>query len=75
MLLSKATYIAFKVYVYSVDAFPGNQTHDLGVANDIRICFIWNRAFLVYFYKHLKVTITTIKGIVHLQLAGPHWIA
>ncbi len=32
MLLSKATYIVFKVSIWSVHAFPGNQTHDLGIA-------------------------------------------
>ncbi len=31
-LLSKATYIVFKVSIWSVHAFPGNQTHDLGIA-------------------------------------------
>lgn len=53
MISSKATFIAFKGCVYSVDAFPGNRTHDLGVANNIRL---WNRAFLVYLYKYVKVT-------------------
>ncbi len=37
MLLSKATYIAFKLqfffYILSALAFPGNRTHDLGVAS------------------------------------------
>ncbi len=35
MLLSKATYIAFKLqfYIWSALAFPGNRTHDLGVAS------------------------------------------
>ncbi len=34
-LLSKATYIAFKLqfYILSALAFPGNQTHDCGVAS------------------------------------------
>ncbi len=34
-LLSKATYIAFKLqfYILSALAFPGNRTHDLGVAS------------------------------------------
>ncbi len=29
MLLSKATLIDFNVYILSVHAFTGNQTHDL----------------------------------------------
>ncbi len=35
MLLSKATNIAFKLqfYILSALAFPGNRTHDLGVAS------------------------------------------
>ncbi len=35
MLLSKATYIAFKLqfYILSALAFPGNRTHDIGVAS------------------------------------------
>ncbi len=35
MLLSKATYIAFKLqfYILSALASPGNRTHDLGVAS------------------------------------------
>ncbi len=35
MLLSKATYIAFKLqfYIWSALAFPGKRTHDLGVAS------------------------------------------
>ncbi len=35
MLLSKATYIAFKLqfYILSALAFPGNRTHDLGVVH------------------------------------------
>ncbi len=34
-LLSKATYIAFKLqfYILSALAFPGNRTHDLGIAS------------------------------------------
>ncbi len=34
-LLSKTTYIAFKLqfYILSALAFPGNRTHDLGVAS------------------------------------------
>ncbi len=32
MLLSKATYIAFKIYILSVHV-PGNQTHDLVIAS------------------------------------------
>ncbi len=34
-LLSKATYIAFKLqfYILSALAFPGNRTHDLDVAS------------------------------------------
>ncbi len=30
MFLFKAIYIAFKVHILLVHAFPGNQTHDLG---------------------------------------------
>jgi len=34
MLLSKATYIQGTTFTFiSVLAFPGNQTHDLGVAS------------------------------------------
>ncbi len=38
MLLSKVTYIAFKVHFLSVLAFPGNWKHNLGVANAILYC-------------------------------------
>ncbi len=31
-LLSKATYIAIKVYIL---AFPGNQTHNLAIAGSV----------------------------------------
>ncbi len=35
MLLSKATYISFQLqfYILSALAFPGNRTHDLGIAS------------------------------------------
>ncbi len=32
LFLSKATYVAFKVYILLVHAFSENQTHDLCVA-------------------------------------------
>ncbi len=38
MLLSKATYIAFKLHILLVLAFPGNRTHDLGVARIMLTC-------------------------------------
>ncbi len=30
--LSKVTYIAFKVHICPILAFPGNQIHDFGIA-------------------------------------------
>ncbi len=33
MLLAEAAYIAFKVYVLLIHAFPRNRTHDIGDAS------------------------------------------
>ncbi len=54
-ILSKATYIAFKLqfYILSALAFPGNRTHDLGVASAMlyhlsyRKAFYWNESRLI----------------------------
>ncbi len=45
-LLSKATYIAFKLqfYILSALAFPGNRTHDLGVASAMRYHLSYRKA-------------------------------
>lgn len=42
-LIHKATYIAFKVDILSVHTFPGNRSHDLGVASSM--CYFL-KAFL-----------------------------
>ncbi len=49
-VLSKATYIAFKLqfYISSALAFPGNRTHDLGVASAMLYHLSYRKAF--YFY-------------------------
>jgi len=39
----------------------GTETYDLGVTSGTWLWFICNRTFLVCVYKHLKVTITTLK--------------
>ncbi len=46
MLLSKATYIAFKLqfYILSALAFPGNRTHDLGVASAMLYYLSYSKA-------------------------------
>ncbi len=48
MLLSKATYIAFKLqfYILSALAFPGNRTHDLGVASAMLYHLSYRKAYL-----------------------------
>ncbi len=50
MLLSKATYIAFKLqfYILSAVAFPGNRTHDLGVASAMLYQLSYRKAVLEY---------------------------
>ncbi len=49
MLLSKATYIAFKLqfFILSALAFPGNRTHDLGVASAMLYHLSYRKAFLL----------------------------
>jgi len=42
-LIHKATYIEFKVNILSVLTFPGNRSHDLGVASSTFYCL---KAFL-----------------------------
>jgi len=37
-LLPKAAYIVFKVNIWSALAFPGNRTHDLGIASSMLYC-------------------------------------
>ncbi len=45
--LSNATLIAFKVYIWSVHAFPENWTTDLGVGNIILYCLSY---YFILFY-------------------------
>lgn len=41
MLLSKMTYMAFRVYIWLFHAFIGNQTHGFGVASALLFCLCY----------------------------------
>lgn len=39
LCISSVIYIAFKVYMSSANAFPGNRTTDFGVASNMSLFF------------------------------------
>ncbi len=54
----KATYIAFKLqffYILSALAFPGNRTHDLGIASAIALPFELQESFKMVYLKSAKL--------------------
>ncbi len=55
MLLSKATYIAFKLqfYIWPALAFPGNQTHDLGIASAMLYQLSYRKAVIYTVHMHI----------------------
>lgn len=65
MLLSKAANVAFKVYILSVHAFPGNWIRDLGVAGAVLYCCtvaqLWTTVVMLLrcFYVILKLKISS----------------
>lgn len=53
-ILSKASYIASKVCILSVHAFPRNQTSELGIASAMRYCMSHRIADLQITLKNTK---------------------
>ncbi len=71
MLSCKVTYIVFKVYILSVHAFPGKQTHDLGIASTILECFSYSNIFtliIILYYNILYYIITFLVTYTQNQL-------
>ncbi len=66
MLLSKATYIAFKLqfYILSALTFPGNRTHDLGIASA-----------MLYHLSYRKTSVRNLGVIFDDQLTFKEYIA
>ncbi len=61
MLLSKETYIAFKLqfYILSALAFPGNRTHDLGVGSAMLYHLSYRKA-RTRKYDHVSLVLSTL---------------
>ncbi len=77
-LLSKTTYIAFKLqfYILSALAFPGNRTHDVGVASAMLYHLSYRKAlyaFLICF--PVKVIMHKRFICMHLYKQKPSWLA
>ncbi len=51
----------YSVYTLSVYAFPGNRTHDLGVASFMLYCLSYRNA------NKIKMTKKTMEGKVHVN--------
>ncbi len=71
--LSKATYIAlhssYSFYILSDLAFPGNRTHDLGVANAMLYQLSYRKAMYSYISMY---SILVGSGISHFSLDNTH---
>ncbi len=48
--LADVTYIALKVHILSGHAFPGTQTHVLGVASTVLYCLSYMNKAYIYIY-------------------------
>ncbi len=74
MLLFKETYCAFKVNIFSVDAFPGILAHDLGVASTMIYQFSGSRMYtkmpcvILIWIKHFFFNSTSSSGWLVLLL-------
>lgn len=74
MLLFKETYCAFKVNIFSVDAFPGILAHDLGVASTMIYQFSGSRMYtkmpcvILIWIKHFFFNWTSSSGWLVLLL-------
>ncbi len=71
-LLSKATYIAFKLQFLHLSAlgFPGNRTHDLGVANAMLYQLSYRKAVGQYIIYHHIYDLVGLSNTVFLN-PGP----
>lgn len=81
MLLSKSTYIAFKVYILSVHAFLGDQTSDTGeetstfTADQVNffICLQLPLTFSNTSYRCCRTHLNNFKTCVSKHLAFNSW--
>ncbi len=63
MLLSKATYIAFKLqflHFLSALAFPGNRTHDLGVASAMLYQLSYRKVICIYAFLYVYMSLISL---------------